>query len=80
MIHFTGAHNLNGTTAFRKAYNLNRIIIHEMFDPVTQKADNDIALLQLDGSIVPSDEVNVVCLPEEGSRVPAGKQCWGTGN
>ena len=40
---------------------------------------NDVALLQLDGQITASSKVNTVCLPREGSRVPAGTICYITG-
>jgi len=40
---------------------------------------NDIALLQLEGSITTSEKVNTVCLPASGSRIPAGTHCYITG-
>lgn len=40
---------------------------------------NDIALLQLDGSISTSSKVNTVCLPSSGNKVPAGTRCYITG-
>lgn len=40
----------------------------------------DIALLQLDGSIRLSEQVNTVCLPPSNSRINPGKNCYITGN
>ena len=79
MVHFTGAHDRSGQpTSVQKTFNVRRLIMHEQF---TQRGlNNDIALLQLDGSITPSNKVNIVCLPQQGSRVPAGTQCYITGN
>ena len=40
---------------------------------------NDIALLQLDGSVALSAKVNTVCLPQSGSRAQVGARCYITG-
>lgn len=40
---------------------------------------NDIALLQLEQPIQASDKVNTVCLPDSGSKVQGGTQCYITG-
>ena len=40
---------------------------------------NDIALLQLNGSVTLSNEVGTICLPAAGNRTAAGAQCYITG-
>ena len=74
---FTGAHRLSGSTPVEKTFDVKKLIIHEKYSG--RDPSYDIALLKLDGSIDTSDKVNIVCLPSQGSRVSAGKQCYITG-
>ena len=53
---------------------MKKLIIHEKYSG--RDPSNDIALLKLDRSIETSDKVSIVCLPSQGSRVSAGKQCY----
>ncbi|XP_078374818.1 chymotrypsin-like protease CTRL-1 [Oculina patagonica] len=72
-----GAHDRTGTTAVQKTFRLKQVFKHEGFG--MRHLRNDIALLQLDGSIQASSKVNTVCLPSSGSRVPVGTKCYITG-
>ncbi|XP_078374806.1 chymotrypsinogen A-like isoform X2 [Oculina patagonica] len=72
-----GAHRRTGTTAVQQTFRLRQLFKHESFN--MRQLRNDIALLQLDGSITPSSQVSHVCLPASGSRISAGTQCYITG-
>ena len=72
-----GAHSRLGTTAVQRTFRLKKVIKHERFS--MRHLRNDIALLQLSGSVTPSSKVNVVCLPQKGSTAQIGKQCYITG-
>ncbi|XP_020608281.1 chymotrypsinogen A-like isoform X2 [Orbicella faveolata] len=72
-----GAHRRTGTTAVQRTFRLKKLFKHEGFN--MRQLRNDIALLQLEGSITTSEKVNTVCLPASGSRIPAGTHCYITG-
>ena len=73
-----GAHRRTGSTQVQRTFRLRQLFKHEGFS--MRNLRNDIALLQLAGSISPSPKVNTVCLPASGSRIPAGSLCYITGN
>lgn len=77
-INSAGAHRRTGSTSVQKTFRLKQLFKHEQFS--MRQLRNDIALLQLDSSISASSKVNTVCLPSSGSRIPAGTQCYITGN
>ncbi|XP_022788700.1 chymotrypsinogen A-like isoform X2 [Stylophora pistillata] len=74
-----GAHSLSGSTPVQETFRVKRVIMHPKFSFDTGK--NDIALLELDGNVTRSLRVNLVCLPQQGSRIPPGTRCtiagWG---
>ncbi|XP_031574197.1 chymotrypsinogen B-like isoform X2 [Actinia tenebrosa] len=72
-----GAHTRTGSTAVQQTFRLKQLFKHEGFS--MRHLRNDIALLQLNGQISASSKVNTVCLPQKGSRVPAGTGCYITG-
>lgn len=72
-----GAHRRTGSTQVQRTFRLRQLFKHEGFS--MRNLRNDVALLQLAGSISPSPKVNTVCLPASGSRIPAGSQCYITG-
>jgi len=72
-----GAHRRNGQTAVQKTFRLKRLFKHEGFS--MRHLRNDIALLQLAGSVTTSSKVNTVCLPSSGSKARPGAQCYITG-
>ena len=74
---YVGAHQRTGSTAVQKTFRLKKLFKHEQFS--MRHLRNDIALLQLAGSVSVSSKVNTVCLPSSGSRIPAGRQCYITG-
>lgn len=74
----TGAHRRTGSTSVQKTFRLKQLFKHEQFSMRTLR--NDIALLQLEGSISASPKVNTVCMPGSGSRPQAGARCYITGN
>ena len=74
---FSGAHRRTGTTSVQRTFRVQQLFKHESFN--MRNLQNDIALLQLQGSIQNSDKVSTVCLPSSGSRVSPGQQCYITG-
>ncbi len=59
----------------QEEFRLIKLFKHEGYSQLR----NDVALLQLERPISASSQVNTVCLPGSGSRVPAGTQCYITG-
>ncbi|XP_078374644.1 uncharacterized protein LOC144658165 [Oculina patagonica] len=72
-----GAHQLSGTTDVQQSIKVEKIFAHESFSRAHFR--NDIALIRLKTPATLSDKVNTVCLPAQGSRIPAGKNCYITG-
>lgn len=72
-----GAHARSGTTAVQQVIRVQQVFAHEDF--CYSHLKNDIALLKLATPATLSDKVNTVCLPEQGSRIAAGHQCYITG-
>jgi len=72
-----GAHSLSGSTPVQEVFTVKRIIRHPDFSWIT--AQNDIALLELNGNVTLSRKVNLACLPPQGSRIPPGTPCVITG-
>lgn len=62
----------------QETINVTEVIPHSAYSDKTLK--NDVALLKLQKSITPSEEVNVVCLPESRKdQIPPGTNCFITG-
>ena len=74
---FSGAHRRTGYTSVQQTFRVQKLFKHESFN--MRNLQNDIALIQLQGSIQSSNKVNTVCLPSSGSRVSSGTQCYITG-
>ncbi|KAL9955813.1 hypothetical protein ACROYT_G037196 [Oculina patagonica] len=72
-----GAHDRTGTTAVQQSLRVKKIIKHAGFS--TRNLTNDIALLELESPATLSDKVNLVCLPQKGTKVEAGTRCYITG-
>ncbi|KAL9970708.1 hypothetical protein ACROYT_G023120 [Oculina patagonica] len=72
-----GAHVRTGNTAVQETFNLKQLISHEGFS--MRHLRNDIALLQLDRPATLSSKVNLVCLPQKGTKVAPGSKCFITG-
>ncbi|XP_034143935.1 ovochymase-2 isoform X3 [Esox lucius] len=49
------------------------LVVHPQYDPSSQ--DNDVALLQLDVSLLLNEHSQSVCLPRLGQEVPASQVC-----
>lgn len=41
--------------------------------------NNDVALLKLSRPAQLNSKVGLICLPNQGDRIPAGRNCWMTG-
>ena len=76
---FLGAHYRVGhPTSVQETINVTQVIYHREFSWITAK--NDVALLKLAKPITPSDKVNTVCLPENGTnQISPGTNCFITG-
>lgn len=74
-----GQYDRSVKDAFEKEYDVVSIKIHE--DYWTKGYGYDIALLKLNvPALVLPGKVWQACLPEQGKRVPIGKQCYISGN
>ena len=74
----SGAHVRTGVTAVQQSLRLKKIIQHSGFS--MRHSRNDIALLQLEQPVQLSSKVNLVCLPQEGTKVAPGTSCYISGN
>ena len=74
---FSGAHERLGTTDVQQSIQVKALYPHEGFS--MRHLKNDIALLHLSTTAQLSDKVNLVCLPDQGSRISAGHPCYITG-
>ena len=73
-----GAHRRTGTAAVQESIKVKKVIQHAEFN--VRYLKNDIALLELERPVKLSDNVNLVCLPQQGARVAPGTKCYITGN
>ncbi|XP_075384191.1 serine protease 30-like [Tenrec ecaudatus] len=55
-----------------------RLVVHPLYTPGQQGSSGDIALLQLDATVKPS-QATPVCLPAPHVSFPTGTLCWVTG-
>lgn len=75
-----GKHNLTMEEPSQKCFGVLAIHRHEGFRyPQVPTVEFDIALLQLDGEVVPSDEIIYACLPPLENVLPKDKKCYATG-
>ncbi|TDH16323.1 hypothetical protein EPR50_G00018550 [Perca flavescens] len=75
-----GKHNLTYTESSEYCFNVSGIYRHEGFKyPTVPTVEFDIALVRLDGEVMPSDEISYACLPPEEKVLPAGRKCYATG-
>lgn len=72
-----GAHSLDGKTSFERTHLVSHLYMHWSFDRTHFR--NDITLLRLSTPVILSAQVNTVCLPKAGSRIPTGTKCYLTG-
>ncbi|XP_028513675.1 chymotrypsinogen A, partial [Exaiptasia diaphana] len=72
-----GRHTIKGVTQFERRYQVRRIITHAYYHKT--RFINDVALMQLQASVVLSKQVNVITLPTHNNRVAAGSVCYITG-
>ncbi|KAF7655501.1 hypothetical protein LDENG_00055110 [Lucifuga dentata] len=75
-----GKHNLTYTEPSENCFNVSGIYRHEGFKyPIVPSVEFDIALVRLDGEVVPSQEISYACLPSKEEVLPGGKKCYATG-
>ncbi|XP_076583741.1 ovochymase-2 [Chaetodon auriga] len=75
-----GKNNLTGTESSERCFGVSGIYRHEDFKyPTVPSVEFDIALVRLDGEVIPSDEISYACLPTKDEMLPAGKMCYATG-
>lgn len=75
-----GKHNLTYTEPSEQCFNVSGIYRHEGFKyPTVPTVEFDIALVRLDGDVIPSDEISYACLPSEEEVLPGDKKCYATG-
>ncbi|KAM7394398.1 hypothetical protein PAMP_021203 [Pampus punctatissimus] len=75
-----GKHNLTYIEPSERCFNVSGIYRHEGFKyPTVPTVEFDIALIRLDGEVIPSDEISYACLPSEEEVLPDGKKCYATG-
>nr|XP_046272112.1 tolloid-like protein 2 [Scatophagus argus] len=75
-----GKHNLTYTEPSERCFNVTGIYRHEGFKyPTVPTVEFDIALIRLDGEVIPSDEISYACLPSVEEVLPGGKKCYATG-
>ena len=77
-VFFTGAHSQYGSTAVQRTHRVSQLHKHRGFS--MRHFRNDITLLKLSTPAQFSAQVNSVCLPQAGSRIPAGTRCYITGS
>jgi len=74
-----GSHYREGSpTLVQETIDVIKVTYHSGYSSSTLK--NDVALLQLEKPITPSDKVNTVCLPESRQdQISPGTNCFITG-
>nr|XP_006817823.1 PREDICTED: cationic trypsin-3-like [Saccoglossus kowalevskii] len=72
-----GSHNLTDPAPSEVEYEIEEIIVHPDYNAIT--IDNDIALMKIRQTIVMTDEISEVCLPEQGEMHVHGDEAWATG-
>ncbi|XP_070768774.1 ovochymase-2 [Enoplosus armatus] len=75
-----GKHNLTYTEPSERCFSVSGIYRHEGFKyPTVPTVEFDIALVRLDGEVLPSEEISYACLPSEEEVLAGGKKCYATG-
>lgn len=75
-----GKHNLTHKEPSEHCFKLSGIYRHEGFKyPPGPTVQFDIALVKLDGEVIPSDEISYACLPSMEEKLPGGKMCYAIG-
>lgn len=75
-----GKHNLTNTEQSERCFPVSGIYRHEGFKyPMVPSLEFDIALVRLDGEVIPSNETSYACLPSVEEVLPGGKNCYATG-
>jgi secreted trypsin-like serine protease len=71
-----GLHDRNGVTYMEQIINVEKIYVHEQYNPTA--ITNDVAILYLSKSVQITDKVNFICLPGAeatiGEKVHVGKR------
>jgi len=75
-----GSHMLNEVDADQEDFAVKRVVLHEDYDSWT--INNDICLLELDGTVTMGSHVGAISFPSDGEEYDAGTMCtvtgWGT--
>ncbi|XP_061102877.1 tolloid-like protein 1 [Conger conger] len=75
-----GKHNLTLTEPTEQCLSVMGIYRHEGFKyPQLPTVEFDIALVRLDGEVLPTEEVSFACWPPLEEVLPEGKKCYATG-
>lgn len=72
-----GLHAQSSTNEWTVRRRVRRIIAHPLYNIVTY--DNDVALMELDQTLVLNQYVWPICLPAKTHHFPAGQEAWITG-
>merc|ERR550539_560215 len=75
-----GSHNLYSEDADQMDFAVKKVLLHEEYDDYN--IENDICLLELDGSATYGSHVGAISLPYDGEEYSSGTSCtvsgWGT--
>merc|ERR1712203_660472 len=75
-----GSHHLHSVDADQEDFSVSRVVLHEDYDSWT--INNDICLLEIDGTITMGEHVKAIGFPDDGEEYDEGTTCtvtgWGT--
>jgi len=75
-----GSHHLHSEDADQEDFAVKRVVLHEDYDSWT--INNDICLLEIDGTITMGEHVKPIGFPDDGQEYDEGTTCtvtgWGT--
>ncbi|KAJ8281431.1 hypothetical protein GJAV_G00067600 [Gymnothorax javanicus] len=75
-----GKHNLTKAEPTEQCLSVAAIYRHESFRyPEVPTVEYDIALVRLNGEVLPSDEISFACRPSVEEILPGGKHCYASG-
>lgn len=75
-----GKHNMTFAEPSERCFGVSGIYLHEDFNyPTVPSLEYDIALVRLDGDVIPSDEISYACLPSKDEELQGGHMCYATG-
>jgi len=73
-----GEHRRSRREGYEQVFDVANIVIHPQYNKPSA-VNNDIALIQLNRPAILNRQVGLVCLPDQGYSIPAGKKCYATG-